>query len=35
MRRDFCEIITTIKENAEIKKIAVTTNGYRMAKNVS
>lgn len=35
MRRDFIDIIATIKQNQAIKKIAVTTNGYRLAKNVS
>lgn len=32
MRRDFIDIIATIKQNQAIKKIAVTTNGYRLAK---
>ncbi|MDR5610224.1 MULTISPECIES: GTP 3',8-cyclase MoaA [unclassified Arsenophonus] len=35
MRRDFIDIIATIKQNHAIKKIALTTNGYRLAKNVS
>ncbi len=35
MRRDFCDIIATVHENPQIKKIAVTTNGYRMAREVS
>lgn len=35
MRPDFTDIIATIKQNQAIKKIAVTTNGYRLAKNVS
>ncbi|MBD2815726.1 GTP 3',8-cyclase MoaA [Xenorhabdus sp. Flor] len=34
MRRDFCDIIATVHENPQIKKIAVTTNGYRMEREV-
>ncbi|AYA39722.1 GTP 3',8-cyclase MoaA [Xenorhabdus nematophila] len=35
MRRDFSEIIAAIHENPQIKKIAVTTNGYRMERDVT
>ncbi|WP_208612549.1 GTP 3',8-cyclase MoaA [Xenorhabdus vietnamensis] len=35
MRRDFCDIIAAVHENPRIKKIAVTTNGYRMERDVS
>ncbi|WP_340620664.1 GTP 3',8-cyclase MoaA [Xenorhabdus siamensis] len=35
MRRDFCDIIATVHENPQIKKIAVTTNGYRMEREVA
>ncbi|CDL83112.1 GTP 3',8-cyclase MoaA [Xenorhabdus szentirmaii] len=35
MRRDFCDIIAAVHENPQIKKIAVTTNGYRMERDVS
>ncbi|MRF33133.1 radical SAM protein, partial [Escherichia coli] len=35
MRRDFTDIIATINENPAIKKIAVTTNGYRLARDVA
>ncbi|MBO0236909.1 radical SAM protein, partial [Vibrio parahaemolyticus] len=34
MRKDFTDIIAAIHENQAIKKIAVTTNGYRMARDV-
>lgn len=34
LRRDFTEIAATIRENQAIKKLALTTNGYRMAKDV-
>ncbi len=35
MRKDFSDIIAAIRENHAIKKIAVTTNGYRMARDVA
>lgn len=35
LRRDFCEIIATVCENPSIKTLAVTTNGYRMARDIS
>lgn len=35
MRKDFTDIIATINENKSIKKIAVTTNGYRMERDVA
>nr|WP_255705549.1 GTP 3',8-cyclase MoaA [Xenorhabdus sp. PB61.4] len=35
MRRDFCDIIAAVHENPQIKKIAVTTNGYRMERDVT
>ncbi|MBD2812102.1 GTP 3',8-cyclase MoaA [Xenorhabdus sp. Vera] len=35
MRRDFCDIIAAVHENPQVKKIAVTTNGYRMERDVS
>ncbi|MEQ1976553.1 GTP 3',8-cyclase MoaA [Xenorhabdus sp. SGI240] len=35
MRRDFCDIIAAVHENPQIKKIAVTTNGYRMERDIS
>jgi len=31
MRRDFTDIIAAVRENAAIRQIAMTTNGYRMA----
>lgn len=34
MRKDFTDIIAAINENQSINKIAVTTNGYRMARDV-
>ena len=35
LRRDFCEIIAAVRENPSIKTLAVTTNGYRMARDIS
>ncbi|TNH08933.1 GTP 3',8-cyclase MoaA [Testudinibacter sp. TR-2022] len=35
LRKDFTRIIETVRANAKIKKIALTTNGYRMAKSVA
>src|SRR5690606_2720872 len=34
LRRDFTDIIAAVHENAAIRQIAVTTNGYRMARDV-
>ena len=34
LRRDFTDIIAAVRENAAIRQIAVTTNGYRMARDV-
>ncbi|WP_159566586.1 GTP 3',8-cyclase MoaA [Budvicia diplopodorum] len=34
LRRDFVDIIAAIRENQAIKTLAVTTNGYRMARDV-
>ncbi|WP_199634677.1 GTP 3',8-cyclase MoaA [Serratia sp. PAMC26656] len=35
LRRDFVEIIDTVRQNPEISNIAMTTNGYRMARDVA
>jgi len=35
LRRDFCQIIETVKNTSGIEKVATTTNGYRMAKSVA
>lgn len=35
LRRDFCDIIAAVRENPAIRKLAVTTNGYRMARDVA
>ncbi len=35
LRRDFTDVIAAVKENASIRQIAVTTNGYRMARDVA
>lgn len=35
LRRDFCDIIAAVRENPEIRQLAVTTNGYRMARDVA
>lgn len=35
LRRDFCEIIAAVKSNAAIRTLAVTTNGYRLARDVA
>lgn len=35
LRRDFSEIVSALQENATITKLAVTTNGYRMARDVA
>lgn len=34
LRRDFTEIIAAVRENPQIRQLAVTTNGYRMARDV-
>jgi len=34
LRRDFCEIIAAVRESPSIKTLAVTTNGYRMARDI-
>jgi len=34
LRRDFVDIIAAIRENDAIRQIAVTTNGYRLARDV-
>lgn len=34
MRRDFNDIIAAVRDNAAIRQIAMTTNGYRMARDV-
>ncbi len=35
LRRDFTEIIAAVRENPVIRQLAVTTNGYRMARDVA
>lgn len=35
LRRDLCEIIETVKTTPGIEKVAMTTNGYRMARDAS
>lgn len=35
MRRDFTDIIAAIRENNAIRQLAVTTNGYRLRRDVS
>ena len=35
MRRDFIDIIAAIRENPGINKLAVTTNGYRLQRDVA
>ncbi|GAA0514842.1 GTP 3',8-cyclase MoaA [Tatumella terrea] len=34
LRRDFTEIIAAVRENPELRKIAMTTNGYRMQRDI-
>lgn len=34
LRRDFTEIIAAIRENPAIRQLAVTTNGYRLARDI-
>lgn len=33
LRRDFTDIIAAVRENPAIRQIAVTTNGYRLARD--
>jgi GTP 3',8-cyclase len=35
MRRDFTDIIATVRQNPAIRTLAVTTNGYRLARDVA
>ncbi len=35
LRRDFCDIIAAVRENAAIRQLAVTTNGYRLERDVA
>lgn len=35
MRRDFTDIIATIRQNSAIRTLAVTTNGYRLARDAT
>lgn len=35
LRRDFTDIIAAVRENPEIRTLAVTTNGYRLARGVA
>lgn len=35
LRRDFVDIIAAVRENPAIKTLAVTTNGYRLARDVA
>ncbi|ELY9422361.1 GTP 3',8-cyclase MoaA [Cronobacter dublinensis] len=35
LRRDFCDIIAAVRENPSVRQIAVTTNGYRLARDVA
>jgi cyclic pyranopterin phosphate synthase len=35
LRRDFTDIIAAVRENHAIRQIAVTTNGYRLARDVA
>jgi len=34
LRKDFTDIIAAVRENASIRQIAVTTNGYRLARDI-
>ncbi|WP_279026816.1 GTP 3',8-cyclase MoaA [Gibbsiella quercinecans] len=34
LRRDFTEIIAAVRENPMVRQLAVTTNGYRLARDV-
>ncbi|GAA5216635.1 GTP 3',8-cyclase MoaA [Corallincola platygyrae] len=33
LRKDFCELLSSVAETPGIKKVALTTNGYRLAKH--
>ncbi|WP_158785440.1 GTP 3',8-cyclase MoaA [Pantoea sp. BAV 3049] len=35
LRRDFTDIIAAVRENSAIRQLAVTTNGYRLARDVA
>lgn len=35
LRRDFVDIISAVRENQSIRTLAVTTNGYRMARDIA
>ena len=35
LRRDFVDIISAVRENPSIRTLAVTTNGYRMARDIA
>lgn len=35
LRRDFTEIVAAVRENPAIRTLAVTTNGYRLARDVA
>lgn len=35
LRRDFIDIIAAVRENSAIRQLAVTTNGYRLARDVA
>lgn len=35
LRRDFTDIVAAVRENPAIRQIAVTTNGYRLARDAS
>ena len=35
LRRDFTDIIAAVRENDAIRQIAVTTNGYRLARDAA
>ncbi|WP_200896167.1 GTP 3',8-cyclase MoaA [Photobacterium halotolerans] len=35
LRRDFVDIIAAVRENPTIRQLAMTTNGYRMARDVA
>lgn len=35
LRRDFTDVIATVRENPALRQIAVTTNGYRLARDAA
>ncbi len=35
LRRDFIDIIAAVRENESVRQLAMTTNGYRMARDVA